>query len=35
MTNNIYTQGSCAVFYYDADESGQNLYPFYVLVVNK
>ena len=35
MTNNIYTQGSCAVFYYDADGSGQNLYPFYVLVVNK
>ena len=35
MTNNIYTQGSCAVFYYDADRSGQNLYPFYVLVVNK
>lgn len=24
MTNNIYTQGSCAVFYYDADESGQS-----------
>lgn len=35
MTNNIYTQGSCAVFYYDADGSGQNLYPVYVLVVNK
>lgn len=35
MTNYIYTQGSCAVFYYDADGSGQNLYPFYVLVVNK
>ncbi len=35
MTNPIYTQGSCAVFYYDADGSGQNLYPFYVLVVNK
>lgn len=35
MTNNIYTQGSCAVFYYDADGSGQNLYPYYVLVVNK
>ncbi len=35
MTNNIYTQGSCAVFYYDADGSGQNLYPIYVLVVNK
>lgn len=34
MTNNIYTQGSCAVFYYDADGSGTNLYPFYVLVVN-
>lgn len=35
MTNPIYTQGSCAVFYYDADGSGQNLYPVYVLVVNK
>ena len=35
MTNQIYTQGSCAVFYYDADGSGQNLYPVYVLVVNK
>ena len=35
MTNNIYTQGSCAVFYYDADGSGQNLYPVYVLIVNK
>ena len=35
MTNNIYTQGSCAVIYYDADGSGQNLYPVYVLVVNK
>ena len=35
MINEIYTQGSCAVFYYDADGSGQNLYPVYVLVVNK
>lgn len=35
LSNHIYTQGSCAVFYYDADGSGQNLYPFYVLVVNK
>ena len=35
MVNQIYTQGSCAVFYYDADGSGQNLYPVYVLVVNK
>ena len=35
LSNQIYTQGSCAVFYYDADGSGQNLYPVYVLVVNK
>ena len=35
LSNHIYTQGSCAVFYYDADGSGQNLYPVYVLVVNK
>ncbi len=35
MTNEIYTQGSCAVFRYDADGSGENLYPFYVLVVDK
>ena len=34
MTNNIYTKGSCAVFYYDADGTGENLYPYYVLVVN-
>ena len=31
----IYTKGSCAVFYYDSDNSGENLYPYYVLVVNK
>lgn len=35
MTNDIYTKGSCAVFYYDSDNSGENLYPYYVLVVNK
>ena len=35
MTNQIYTQGSCAVFWHDADGTGQNLYPYYVLVVNK
>ena len=35
MTNQIYTQGSCAVFWHDADGKGQNLYPYYVLVVNK
>lgn len=26
---------TCTVFYYDADGSGENLYPYYVLVVNK
>ena len=35
MTNQIYTQGSCAVFWHDADGTGENLYPYYVLVVNK
>ncbi len=35
MTNQIYSQGSCAVFWHDADGTGQNLYPYYVLVVNK
>ena len=35
FSNQIYTQGSCAVFYYDADGTGENLYPYYVLVVNK
>lgn len=35
MVNQIYTQGSCAVFWHDADGTGQNLYPYYVLVVNK
>ena len=35
MTNQIYTQGSCAVFYYDSNGTGENLYPVYVLVVNK
>ena len=35
MTNQIYKTGSCAVFYYDSDNSGTNLYPYYVLVVNK
>lgn len=35
MVNQNYTQGSCAVFWHDADGTGQNLYPYYVLVVNK
>lgn len=35
MVNEMYTKGSCAVFYYDADGSGNNLYPVFVLVVNK
>ena len=35
LSNQIYTQGSCAVFWHDADGTGQNLYPYYVLVVNK
>ena len=35
MINENYTQGSCAVFWHDADGTGQNLYPYYVLVVNK
>ena len=35
MTNQIYTQGSCAVFWHDVDGTGENLYPYYVLVVNK
>ena len=35
MTNQIYTQGSCAVFWHDADGTGKNLYPYYVLVINK
>lgn len=35
MINQIYTQGSCAVFWHDVDGTGENLYPYYVLVVNK
>lgn len=35
MIDYAYSQGSCAVFYYDADGTGENLYPYYVLVVNK
>ena len=35
MVNQNYTQGSCAVFWHDADGTGENLYPYYVLVVNK
>lgn len=35
LSNQIYTQGSCAVFYHDTNGTGENLYPYYVLVVNK
>lgn len=34
MINADYTQGGTACFWYDADGSGQNLYPIWVLVVN-
>lgn len=35
LSNHIYTTGSCAVFYHDSDNSGENLYPYYVLIVNR
>ena len=35
LSNHIYTKGSCAVFYHDANGTGENLYPYYVLIVNK